>query len=80
MKKIVAGIVVLVIAAVASIPLWGSCDLKARYCTTVCDIKHYDNDMKATGCRASCSLNNIQCHGDDAVKELNDFMKGLKDN
>jgi len=77
MKKVI--IVVLVLAAiVATIPLWGGCDLNARFCSTTCTIKYFNNDMKAAGCRARCSMDNASCHSKEAAQGVTDFMKGLQ--
>jgi hypothetical protein len=77
MKKAI--IIALVLATiVATIPLWGGCDLNQRYCNATCSIKHFNNDMKAAGCRARCSMENAKCHGEEAAEGLNDFMSGLK--
>ena len=77
MKKllIVLGLLVIV---VATIPLWGGCDLNGRLCSTWCGIKHFNNDMKAAGCRVSCSLENARCQGAESARQLDDFMSGLK--
>lgn len=77
MKK--ALIIALVLATiVATIPLWGGCDLNQSYCRATCSIKYINNDMKASGCRTRCSVENAKCHGEEAAEGLNDFMKGMK--
>jgi hypothetical protein len=78
MKRIIVVVLLLLVVAVGTVQWWGSCDLKARRCTTWCDIKYFNNDSKAAGCRASCSLENASCHGNEAAKGFNDFMNGLK--
>ncbi len=77
MKKAII-IVVILAAVIATIPLWGGCDLNARFCNTTCSIKYFNNDMKAAGCRTRCSMKNASCHADEAAKEMGDFMKGLQ--
>ncbi|HEY0719705.1 MAG TPA: hypothetical protein VGE50_00475 [Gammaproteobacteria bacterium] len=77
MKKVIIAVLLLV-AVVATIPLWGGCDLNARRCSTWCNIKHLNNDMQAAGCRARCAMQNAACHGEEASQGLDDFMKGLQ--
>lgn len=77
MKKMI--IIALALAAiVATIPLWGGCDLNARFCTAKCSIKHINKDMKAAGCRTRCSMENASCHSTEAAEGFNDFVKGLQ--
>jgi hypothetical protein len=77
LKKILVALVLLV-AVVATVPWWGSCDLNAQACSTWCNVKHLNSDMKAAGCRASCALDGARCRGDKAAKEVSDFMSGFK--
>lgn len=77
MKKVIIAVLVLV-AIIATIPLWGGCDLNASLCSASCSIRHLNNDMKAAGCRAHCSMENASCRGAEAAKQVNDFMQGLQ--
>lgn len=77
MKKAII-IAVVLATIVATIPLWGGCDLNQRYCNVTCSIKHFNNDSKASGCRARCSVENAKCHGAEAAEGFNDFMKGMQ--
>lgn len=78
MKKVIIVLLLLVAVGVATVPLWGGCDLNARVCTTWCEIKHLNSDMKAAGCRARCAMEQARCHGDEAARSVEDFMKGLE--
>lgn len=71
-------IVVLLVAAAATIPLWGSCDLKADFCSTWCNIKHFNSDNKATGCRARCAMEAARCHSEEAAEGFSEALKGLR--
>lgn len=73
-----AGAVGVVLVAVATMPWWGGCDLNAKRCSTLCSIKHFNNDMEAAGCRASCTMENARCHGEEAAEQLNDFLRGFQ--
>lgn len=77
MKKVMV-IVLAVGAIIATIPVWGGCDLNARLCTTWCSIKHLNSDMKAAGCRTRCSMENANCHSREAAEGINDFVKGFQ--
>ena len=76
MLKRILAVVVLLLAAVATLPWWGGCDLNARVCSTWCNVKNPGGEMKAAACRASCSLESTRCHGAKAAKDVGNFMKG----
>ncbi|HEY0634068.1 MAG TPA: hypothetical protein VGE00_01700 [Gammaproteobacteria bacterium] len=77
MKKVLIA-VLLVAAAVATLPYWGGCELNARRCSTWCTIKHMNNDLQAAGCRARCAMENAACQGEEAAQGVDDVMKGLQ--
>ena len=68
MKKIIVIVLALAAIAVATVPLWGSCDLNYQVCTTWCEAKHYNSDVKVATCKAGCSADKLSCLGKQMVK------------
>lgn len=77
MKKLVLLVAVIVIV-LATVPLWGGCDLNAKVCTSLCSVRHYDSDMKAAGCRARCRTDQLSCLAKKGSKSVDDFVEGFK--
>ena len=77
MKKILL-LAAVVVAALATVPFWGGCDVNAKICSTLCDVQHYDSDIKAAGCRARCSTDQLSCLAKKGSKSVDDFVEGFK--
>jgi len=77
MKKLLI-VVVLAVVAVATLPLWGSCDLNAKACSAWCSVRHFNSDMKTAGCRSRCSTDRLRCLTDRGAKEVESFIDELK--
>ncbi len=76
MKKIVLIVVALGIA-VATVPLWGSCNLKYQFCTTVCTIQHFNSDAKKAGCKTRCAAEKAGCIAGEGAESAGDFLEQL---
>lgn len=77
MKKVLLILIVAGGIAVATLPMWGSCDLNAKACRTWCSVRHMNSDMKAAGCEASCTTKELSCLADNGAKELQGFFDEL---
>lgn len=83
MKKVLSTAVivaVVVIAALATVPLWGSCDLKANVCKTWCSVRHFNEDLKEAGCRTRCATDNMSCLAEQGADSVDDFIEGFNSN
>jgi len=81
MKKLLLILpLILIVAGVATIPLWGNCDQKYSYCAALCSIKNYDSDAKEAGCKARCSGEKGSCMADAGVDSIGEFIEGLNGN
>lgn len=61
MKKLFGLLLLVLLAAGATFPLWASCDQKAEVCSRWCGIRHYDSTLKAAACRAECVGDRLNC-------------------
>jgi len=77
MKKLLL-IIVLAIIAIATLPLWGSCDLNARACSAWCSARHYNSDLKTAACQARCTNDKLSCLAEKGADSLNGFIEELK--
>jgi len=77
MKKLLF-ILVLVVIAIVTLPLWGSCDLNARACSTWCSARHYNSDFKTATCQARCSSDKLNCLAEKGADSFNGFIDELK--
>jgi hypothetical protein len=77
MKKILV-VLALVAAAVASIPMWGGCDLNAKLCSGWCAVRHFNAEVKEAGCRARCSTEQLSCLAKKGQSGVDDFIEGFK--
>ncbi|MCW8828732.1 MAG: hypothetical protein OQK94_06720 [Gammaproteobacteria bacterium] len=77
MKKI---LIVIAVAAVAivTLPLWGSCDLNAKVCSGWCEVRHFNAELKAAGCRARCSTDRLRCLAGGGSDSVEEFMEGYR--
>jgi hypothetical protein len=76
MKKILIAAVVIVVA-VATLPLWGGCDLNAKACSTWCSVRHFNSDVKEAGCRARCATDKVSCLAEAGAEGVDDFIEGF---
>lgn len=77
MKKVLI-IVVLAIVAFITLPLWGSCELNAKACSTWCRLRHFDSDVKTAACKARCATDRLRCLTEHGAKEVEGFVDELK--
>jgi len=77
MKKVLV-VVALLVIVVASVPLWGGCDVKAKVCAGWCEVRHFNKEVKAAGCRARCSTDRLQCLAQEGQDGIDDFIEGFK--
>lgn len=75
MKKLLLIGVVLVVA-VATLPLWGSCDLNAQACSAWCSARHFNSDIKTAACKAQCTTDKLSCLANKGAKEVEGIFKG----
>lgn len=61
MKKLLVVLLLAVVAAGVTLPLWASCDLQSEVCSRWCGIRHYDSSIKAAACRAECVGKRLSC-------------------
>ncbi|MDH5785675.1 MAG: hypothetical protein OEZ16_08720 [Chromatiales bacterium] len=61
MKKIMGLVLLIVVVAGATSPVWLSCDIKSDLCSRWCGIKHYDSTLNAAACRAECVGDKLNC-------------------
>lgn len=61
LAKAVVVIVGIAVIAFLTSSFWASCDIKYQICTTVCDIRHINSDLKKAGCKGSCTSKKIAC-------------------
>ena len=59
--KVVVAAAGIAFIAYLTMSIWASCDLRRQTCTTVCEVRHMDSDLKKAGCKASCTSDNIAC-------------------
>ncbi len=76
MKKLYI-IMVVTLVAVLTLPLWGSCDLNAKGCTTWCNVRHYGSDLRIASCNAECSTDQLRCLAEQGSLEVGRFIDGL---
>ncbi len=77
MKKLVV-IIGLLLVAVATVPLWGGCDLKGTTCSAWCSVRHFNSDAARLGCKARCAADKLGCIARSGSKSADDFLSGLK--
>lgn len=77
MKKVLVAVIVIIVG-VATVPLWGSCDLNADVCRTWCSVRHMNSDVKEAGCRTRCATDRISCLAEQGSEGLNDFIEGFQ--
>lgn len=80
MKKVLSTVVVVaavVIAGLATVPMWGSCDLNAKVCKTWCGVRHFNEDLKEAGCRTRCATDNMSCLAGQGADSVDDFLEGF---
>jgi hypothetical protein len=77
MKKLFL-VVVLAVVAVATLPLWGSCDLNAKACSAWCSVRHFNSDVKTAGCKARCTADKLSCLADKGAKNVEGFVEEFK--
>jgi hypothetical protein len=77
MKKVLI-IIVLAVAAIATLPLWGSCELNAKACSSWCTIRHFNSDLKSASCKAGCSTDRLRCLTRKGSEEAQNFVDQLK--
>lgn len=77
MKKVLI-IAVLAAVAVATLPLWGSCDLNAKACSTWCSLRHFNSDVRTASCKARCSTDRLRCLTERGAKGVESFIDELK--
>ena len=77
MKKLLLILVVLVVAG-ATLPLWGSCDLNAKACSAWCSVRHFNSDVKTAGCKARCTTDKLSCLADKGAKNVEGFFDEMK--
>lgn len=73
MKKLYLFIVVTLIAAV-TLPLWGSCDLNAKACSSWCEVRHYGSDLRIATCKAECTTDRLRCLTNQGSEEVGRFL------
>ncbi|MCG6975978.1 MAG: hypothetical protein LJE56_06135 [Acidiferrobacterales bacterium] len=57
-----AVIVALIIAvAVITAPIWGGCDFQYQTCSSWCDIRHFNSDLKKVACKTGCAADKVAC-------------------
>lgn len=78
MIKMLLMAVVVVVIAVATMPMWGSCDLNYKTCSTWCELKHFNEDVKKAGCQAACSSDKLGCLGQQGVEKVDKFVEDMK--
>lgn len=76
MKKLLLILVISIIIAVATIPLWGTCDLKYRFCTTLCDLRHGNSELQKTTCRTRCTTEKAACLAGEGVEKFGRMLEG----
>ncbi len=59
-RLIIISIFVVVVALV-TVPLWGSCGLQADICSNWCGVRHINSDIKVAACRAECVTKRLAC-------------------
>jgi hypothetical protein len=72
-------IAVVAIVAVATLPWWGSCELNAKACSSWCTVRHFNSDVKSTGCKANCTTERLRCLTRRGADEAEKFLDELKD-
>jgi len=77
MKKLLF-IIILAVIAVATLPMWGSCDLNAKACSAWCSARHFNSDMKTATCKARCANDKLSCLADQGAKSVEEFIDELK--
>jgi len=77
MKKVLL-IVVLAAIAIATLPLWGSCELNAKACSSWCTIRHFNSDLKSASCKANCTTDRLRCLTSKGAEEAKQFVDGLR--
>lgn len=76
MKKIYIVIVLMLVAGL-TLPLWGSCDLNAKVCSSWCSIRHYSSDLKTASCKAGCTTDRLRCLTDQGSQEVERLIDEL---
>ncbi|MCW9014289.1 MAG: hypothetical protein OQL06_10945 [Gammaproteobacteria bacterium] len=59
--KIIFIIIVLIITAVLSAPLWGGCEFNNQLCSLWCEARHFDSSFNETTCKGSCVADKLSC-------------------
>ncbi len=77
LKLLLVAVLVLLVGG-ATIPLWGSCDLKYDFCSAVCSVRHPQSDIERASCRTSCGAEKAGCLAGRGAKGVGDFLDGLK--
>jgi hypothetical protein len=78
MKKALL-IAVLAIVAIATLPLWGSCELNAKACSGWCTVRHFNSDVRSAGCKANCTTERLHCLTRRGADEAESFFNELKE-
>jgi hypothetical protein len=65
MKKLIVLVLAAAVVAALTLPLWGSCDLRADACSRWCGLRYYDSGIKAAACRAECVAERLSCLADE---------------
>lgn len=77
MKKLLL-VVVLALIALGSVSWWGGCDLNARLCSAWCEVRHFNAEIKAAGCRARCTTERLRCLAGQGRDGVSDFIEGYR--
>lgn len=77
MKKLLF-IIILVVIAVATLPMWGSCNLKAETCSAWCSARHFNSDVKTAACKARCANDKLSCLAEQGAQSVEDFIDELR--
>ena len=70
MKKILPILVLAIVAAAATIPLWGGCNLNHTLCDNWCGLRYMDSDVQASICQANCAAKKAGCVASEAAQDV----------
>ena len=59
--KIIFIVIVLLIVAILSAPLWGGCSFNEEICSLWCEARHFDSSLNKTTCKGSCVADKLSC-------------------